>query len=211
MKQVGATRHPWFIACDANTSPEDFEKSMWFENRLMFMETPKEASRCRSKSHKDEWMENFLRHCKSVWEATLHRWRWLKISSQGRIKQCLLWPRETRRCNNGMGRRCLRALLCYSGGTLPERSTLEKGSEEEEEKDSRERQVDALLPPEVPRPLGQGHVRSHAGWRPSMHFLEYERASWLYCFLTTLQEAYLPHTSGQEQRHHVSSRNAWER
>ena len=30
-----------------------------------------------------------------------------------------------------------------------------------------------------------------------MHFLEYERTSWLYCLLTTLQgtEAYLPHSA----------------
>ena len=26
LKQARTTRHPWFIACDANTCPEDFEK-----------------------------------------------------------------------------------------------------------------------------------------------------------------------------------------
>ena len=43
MKQVKATRHPWLIACDANLSPEDFEKSMWFQSRQMFFEAPREG------------------------------------------------------------------------------------------------------------------------------------------------------------------------
>ena len=33
MKQAEATRHPRVIACDANISPEDFEKSMWFQKQ----------------------------------------------------------------------------------------------------------------------------------------------------------------------------------
>ena len=42
-----------------------------------------------------------------------------------------------------------------------------------------------------------------------MRFLEYERASWLHCFLATFQEieAYSPHTVGQERRPHLSPRN----
>ena len=31
MKKAKATRHLWLVACDANMSPEDFEKSMWFQ------------------------------------------------------------------------------------------------------------------------------------------------------------------------------------
>ena len=59
----------------------------------------------------------------------------------------------------------------------------------------------------APGPADQGH-----SWRPAMRLMEYERASWLYCFLTTLQgtETYSPYTAGQEELHHLSSRNAWE-
>ena len=41
---------PWLVACDANMCPEDFEKSLWSEG------TPEEASTCRSKSPKAEWL-----------------------------------------------------------------------------------------------------------------------------------------------------------
>ena len=30
LKRTRTTKHPWLIACDANMSPEDFEKSSWF-------------------------------------------------------------------------------------------------------------------------------------------------------------------------------------
>ena len=37
VKQVGTTRHTWLIAYDANTYPEDFKESLWFQNRHMFI------------------------------------------------------------------------------------------------------------------------------------------------------------------------------
>ena len=52
VKHVKATWHPRLIVCDANMSPEDFEKSMWFQSKQMCIEAPKEASTCRSKSSK---------------------------------------------------------------------------------------------------------------------------------------------------------------
>ena len=30
LKRTRTSKHPWLIACDANMSPEDFEKSLWF-------------------------------------------------------------------------------------------------------------------------------------------------------------------------------------
>ena len=57
MKRVKVTRHPWLIACDANMCPEDFEKSLWFQKEQMYVVVPKEASTCRSKGPKGEWIE----------------------------------------------------------------------------------------------------------------------------------------------------------
>ena len=49
LKRTGTTKNPWLIACDANMSPEDFERSLWFlKDRV---------SRCRSKNAKGEWVE----------------------------------------------------------------------------------------------------------------------------------------------------------
>ena len=53
LKRARATEHPWLEACDANMSPVDFEKSLWF----MLVIAPKGASTCRSKSAKGEWHE----------------------------------------------------------------------------------------------------------------------------------------------------------
>ena len=48
VKQVITTRHPWLIACDANTCPEDFRKSLCFKSRHMFIEAPGEGvSTCK--------------------------------------------------------------------------------------------------------------------------------------------------------------------
>ena len=50
MKQVRTTRHQWLIACDANMCPEDFEESLWFQNRQMFIKAQEEAfATCRAK------------------------------------------------------------------------------------------------------------------------------------------------------------------
>ena len=57
LKQTRATRHPWLIACGANMCPEDFEKSLWFRMEMMHVVAPKEASTCRSKGPKEEWIE----------------------------------------------------------------------------------------------------------------------------------------------------------
>ena len=57
LKQTRTTGHAWLIACDANMCPEDFKKSLWFQRELMHVVAPKEASTCRSKGPKDEWIE----------------------------------------------------------------------------------------------------------------------------------------------------------
>ena len=37
--------------------PEDFEKSLWFQKEQMHVVAPEEASTCRSKGPKGEWIE----------------------------------------------------------------------------------------------------------------------------------------------------------
>ena len=58
MKHVRTSRHPWLIACDANMSPVDFKKNLWFRSRHMFIKAPGEdVSTCRSKSLNGELIE----------------------------------------------------------------------------------------------------------------------------------------------------------
>ena len=40
--------------------PEDFEKSLWFQKEQMHVVPPKEASTCRSKGPKDEWLKESM-------------------------------------------------------------------------------------------------------------------------------------------------------
>ena len=58
VNQAKGTRHPWLITCDANMSPEEFEKSLWLQREQMHVVAPKEASTCRSKGLKGEWFES---------------------------------------------------------------------------------------------------------------------------------------------------------
>ena len=41
--QARITRHPWLVACDANTDPEDVKKSLLYEDRCMFVAAPGEG------------------------------------------------------------------------------------------------------------------------------------------------------------------------
>ena len=43
-------------------NPENFEKSMWFQSMQMYIEAPNEASTCRSKGPKGEWIERTFDH-----------------------------------------------------------------------------------------------------------------------------------------------------
>ena len=49
LRRTRTTKHPWLIACDANMSPEDFEKSVWFRRDLIHVIAPAGVSTCRSK------------------------------------------------------------------------------------------------------------------------------------------------------------------
>ena len=49
MKRSRTTKHPWLLACDANMSREDFEKSIWFQKDRMHVITQKECQRADQK------------------------------------------------------------------------------------------------------------------------------------------------------------------
>ena len=49
LKRARVTKHLCLLACDADKSPVDFEKSLWFRQDQMHVIAPKEASTCRSK------------------------------------------------------------------------------------------------------------------------------------------------------------------
>ena len=58
VKHASSTKHPWLMACDANMCPADFEKSLWFKGKHMFIMAPEEGvSTCRSKRPNEEVIE----------------------------------------------------------------------------------------------------------------------------------------------------------
>ena len=57
LKRTQTTKHPWLIACDANMSPQDFEKSLSFRKDQIHLIAPAGVSTCRSKNAKGEWVE----------------------------------------------------------------------------------------------------------------------------------------------------------
>ena len=54
LKRARATKHPWLIACDADMSPEDFEKSLWFRKDQVHAIAPEGVSTCRLKKMSKE-------------------------------------------------------------------------------------------------------------------------------------------------------------
>ena len=69
LKRAGTTKHPWLIACDADMSPEDFEKSLWFRKDQVHVMAPEGVSTCRSKTAKGERVEkvyDYVTACSSL-------------------------------------------------------------------------------------------------------------------------------------------------
>ena len=56
--QARTTKHPWLVACDATTDPEDFQRGLWFKEKCMFME-PREArvTNCHATGSNGEFLE----------------------------------------------------------------------------------------------------------------------------------------------------------
>ena len=56
LKRSRTTKHLWVIACDANMSPEDFEKSLWFRKDQMHVIAPEGVPTSRLKNARGEWV-----------------------------------------------------------------------------------------------------------------------------------------------------------
>ena len=119
LKRTRTTKHPWLIACDANMSPEDSEKSLCFRKEQMYVMAPEGVSTCRSRSAKGERVgfEDFESRPQKAVTFVVER---------GKERQ--EWNEQ----------KLPNALPGYSGGRLPGRSTEEKGREEGEEGEEKE-------------------------------------------------------------------------
>ena len=144
VRHANVTRHPWLAACDANMCPEEFEKSLWFHRELMHVVAPKEASTCRSKDSKGEWIErthDYVFACHSLrveisqikvvedFESRPHKAVSFVVLREQEIEE---WNEHT----------LPKVLPGYSGGRLSGRSTKERGREEGEvDEDSVEKRM----------------------------------------------------------------------
>ena len=69
LKRARTTKRTWLISCDANMSPEDFEKTLWFRKDQMHVTAPEGVSTCRSKDATGECVEkvyDYVIHCNSL-------------------------------------------------------------------------------------------------------------------------------------------------
>ena len=57
MKRARISKHPWLVACDADMSPEDFEKSLWLRKTRCMWQHRRKLPRAGQKSAKGEWIE----------------------------------------------------------------------------------------------------------------------------------------------------------
>ena len=132
LRQARTTRHPWLIACDANMCPEDFKWSLWFQQEQMRVVAPKEASTCRSKGPKGEWIKRTfddviasgspkgkISKMEEDFESTPHK----AVSVVEKTKEIQEWSVQ----------KLPKVLPSYGGGKLPRKSAKEKGREEEAE------------------------------------------------------------------------------
>ena len=106
----------------------------------MHVVAPKEASTCRSKGAKEEWIERTLTTLLRA-IVSKNKWRWWKIF-RGRTNPCLLWFREKKEIQEWNEQKMPRVLPSHSGGRLLGRTTKVKAREEgEEDEDSGERRI----------------------------------------------------------------------
>ena len=166
LEQAKTTRHPWLIACDANMCPEDFEKSLWFQREQMHVVAPKEASTCRSKSPKGEWIERTYDY--AIASGCL-KGKILQVEVmedfESRPHEAVSFVVEREKeMREWSGQKLPKVLPGYSGGRLPGRSTKEKGKQEEGEvnEDGGERRIRRQVAQEVVVGIKE-KVRVHDG------------------------------------------------
>ena len=122
LKRARVTRHSWLVACDADMNPAEFEKNF-------HVVAPEEASTCRRKGAKGEWIEKIYDNviaCHSLkrnisqmkvvedFESTPHKAAPFVVE---RDKEEQEWNEQ----------RMQKVLPGYSGGRLPGRSAKERG------------------------------------------------------------------------------------
>ena len=138
LKWVRVTKHSWLIACDADVSPAEFEKRFWFQRNRMHVVAPKEASACRSKGAKGDWIEKVDDYVTA--SETLSR-------PHKAVPVVVEREKETQEWNE---QKLPKVLPGYNGGRLPGRSTKEKGREEGEvDEDSGGRRIRNEIAPAV--------------------------------------------------------------
>ena len=141
VKRARAIRRPWLNARDANLSPEDFEKSMWFQSMQMVTEAPKEASTCRSKGPDSEFIErayDYVTASQSLKGKLTQMVVVEDLESRPHRAVSFVVERE-KEVQEWNEQKMLKALPGFIGGRLPGRSTEERGREEQEEaEESRE-------------------------------------------------------------------------
>ena len=144
LKRTRTTKHPWLIACDANMSPEDYEKSLWFRKDQMHVIAPEGVSTCRSKNAKGEWVEkvyDYVIACNSL-KGKISQMQVVE-DLKSRPHKAVTFVVERRKERQEWNEQKLpKALPGYSGGKLPGWSTKEKGRDEgEEDRGSEERRI----------------------------------------------------------------------
>ena len=151
VKQARTTKHPWLIACDANMSPSDFEKSMKFQSKRMFIEAPAEVSTCRSRGPEGDLIEragDYVIASRSLRGRITRRKVVADIESRPHMAVSCVVERE-KESRNGANK-VPKALPVISGGKLRGRSKAAKGKEEEdEEKENQERQMRSEVTQEI--------------------------------------------------------------
>ena len=140
LKRTRITKHPWFIACDANMSPVDFEKSLWFRKDQVHVIAPEGVSTCRSKNAKGEWVEKVYDNVTAC-SSLKGRISDMKVIEdfQSRPDKAVTFAVERGKERLEWNEKKLpKASPGHSAGRLPGRSTEEKGREKEEECEERE-------------------------------------------------------------------------
>ena len=96
LNRARVTKHSWLVACDANTSPAEFEKKkknlgsrgtgcMWWPRKVYPRAGHTALKTCGSKERMTMSSRVVVSKEKS------YKWHWLKILSQDQMRQYLLW------------------------------------------------------------------------------------------------------------------------
>ena len=135
LKRTRTTKHPWLEACDANMSPEDFEKNLWFRKDQMHVIAPEGVSTCRSRSAKGEWVEKVYDYviASSSLKGRISDTQVIEDFEPRPHKAVTFIVERGKERQEWNEQELPKALPGHSGGRLPGRCTEEKGRETEEE------------------------------------------------------------------------------